>query len=101
MLNAASRWLPALLTAMVALGPLSTDLYLPALPSIAAALAADQGAAPIDPVDRVAHAGSGPEIDLTGAERHEIGGRTGLLCAHGRPAEKGKNTGERRGPDES
>ena len=45
MLNAGSRWLPALLTAMVALGPLSTDLYLPALPSIATALAVDQGKA--------------------------------------------------------
>ncbi|MCI0431320.1 MAG: multidrug effflux MFS transporter [Rhodospirillales bacterium] len=45
MLHAGSRWLPALLTAMVALGPLSTDLYLPALPSIASALATDQGAA--------------------------------------------------------
>lgn len=43
MLNTGSRWLPALLTAMVALGPLSTDLYLPALPSIAVALTADQG----------------------------------------------------------
>ncbi len=43
MLTAGSRWLPALLTAMVALGPLSTDLYLPALPSIAVALTADQG----------------------------------------------------------
>lgn len=34
MLTAASSWLIALLAALVALGPLSTDMYLPALPTL-------------------------------------------------------------------
>ena len=39
-----SRAVSVLLTGLVALGPISTDLYLPALPSIGAAFQADPGA---------------------------------------------------------
>jgi MFS transporter, DHA1 family, multidrug resistance protein len=40
-LHADSRWLLALLAALVALGPLSVDVYLPAMPTMMAALGTD------------------------------------------------------------
>ncbi|GAB4392569.1 MAG: Bcr/CflA family multidrug efflux MFS transporter [Kiloniellaceae bacterium] len=43
MARAESLIVSILLTAMVALGPISTDLYLPSLPAIGRALGADQG----------------------------------------------------------
>ncbi len=43
MARAESLIVSILLTAMVALGPVSTDLYLPSLPAIGAAFATDQG----------------------------------------------------------
>src|SRR3546814_7128570 len=43
MARAESLTVSVLLTAMVALGPISTDLYLPSLPSIGATFATDNG----------------------------------------------------------
>src|SRR3546814_9700045 len=42
--NAPSRLIPALLTALVAFGPLSTDLYLPSLPALGRDFGADVAA---------------------------------------------------------
>ena len=40
-------WLPALLGALTAVGPLSTDMYLPAFPAIEAALGGRAGTAQV------------------------------------------------------
>ena len=46
-MNPTSRWLPALLGFLTAVGPLSTDMYLPAFPTIEADFGLHQGTAQI------------------------------------------------------